>query len=588
MVENSLDAGSRRIQVQIKGGGIEEILVVDDGQGIAKGDVQMAFQRYATSKISTLADLNQIRTLGFRGEALASIAVMAKVDLTTRTADSLEGTYCRVEGGSILHIESCGCPVGTRLTVSDLFFNTPARRKFIQSSTREAARIGDIVERLALTNPAVSISLIDGGRKVLATPGNNRLQDVVGCVYGLETANRLLEVEILHPDGASIRGVVGDASLHRATRKGQTFVVNGRYILHRGLANALEAGYTSLLPRGRYPVAVLFIDLPPEHVDANVHPAKLEVRLVHETCILQMLQRGIEDLWQKRIFPLLSGAYGATRVDQSLPLAVSRKPTGERQESLFARVSTEIEKHSFPETAWEPLVNTSSILLITDGELRPAQLLREDATATIQPINKSQEQSHRPIQSYPDLEILAQLGGCYILAQSPEGLVIIDQHAAHERVIYERLMEENKRDGISRQNLIVPLTVTLTREEFNLVVERMMALQQIGFLLEYFGEKCYIIRGAPSILTNPEDGLRDILADWLEKPEKRGWAAQEQAIISLACQSAVKANRFLHLTEMISLVEELTQTKQPWVCPHGRPTTWILPYNELHRRFLRT
>ncbi|MEM3554730.1 MAG: DNA mismatch repair endonuclease MutL [Candidatus Micrarchaeaceae archaeon] len=543
LLENSLDAGARHIHMDIRGGGRQEIRVVDDGCGIPAEEVPLAVQRHATSKIATAADLYRIRTLGFRGEALASIAAVSRLTLVSRPAGQEVGMEVRVEGGRTLGITPRPCTVGTIVLVRDLFYNTPARLKFLRQPRTEAGYIHTLVTDYALAHPDVAFHLLSDGRIALRTSGSGSLRDALIEIYGLETARQMIPVEKVLGEGEMrirVFGYVGQPTLSRATRRAITLFVNGRRIRDTGLTYAVEEAYRTLLTSDRHPVAIIGIEVDPAAVDVNVHPTKSEVKFAYADQVFAAVQRAVREVLQEHV---------------AVPRIMAVRAESPREERERGRPAT-----------------------------RPLPLPRLGG-----PLFEEEEEEAPPEEKgLPPLRVLGQMAGTYILAEGPDGLYLIDQHAAHERILYEQLAAERERLAIRTQTLLEPLIVELTPQQQALLGERLEELQKWGFELEPFGERAYRVRSVPAILTRGDvrTQVAALVEEWSEGLRK-GLSWEEQLLITIACHSAVRAGQNLSPEEMRELVQMLEQTRLPRICPHGRPTMILLTCQQLQREFGR-
>lgn len=547
LLENALDAGASEVAVEIRGGGSRLIRVIDNGAGIPPGEVELAFQRHATSKIASAEDLSHITTLGFRGEALPSIAAVAKVTLLTRPADEELGLSMLVQGGRVVKKERRGSPVGTIVTVENLFYNTPARRKFLKAEATEAGHSSDLVTRYAMAYPAVRFTLLNEGRTAFRSPGSGSLYEVLVAAYGLELAKQLLEIREQGEGEVRISGYMGGPSTHRSNARGITLLVNGRWVRDPLLSHALREAYHTLLPSGRYPLAVLRIDLPPEEVDVNVHPAKAEVRFRSSGLIFEAIQRAAR-----------------RTLSESAPIPVLTRPA---VPSTGPRIGRWIPAAPRPEPGAAP---------------RPQRELPAEAIAA--------EPAGEVGPKVPPLRVLGQLGLTYVIAEGPDGMYLIDQHAAHERVLYERLLGERAVRGINSQSLLEPIPIELTPAQATTLEENPQALAAWGFDLEPFGGRQYLLRSMPAILgrVDPARALREILDDAArEGPGVAGSGWEARFVIGLACHSAVRAGEALSESEMRELIRQLESTRSPRTCAHGRPTMIHLSQEQLEREFGR-
>ncbi|GAW91494.1 DNA mismatch repair protein MutL [Calderihabitans maritimus] len=544
LVENSLDAGSRMIEVEIRGWGLDYIRVTDNGEGMTREEIPLAFQRHATSKIRNAQDLDSVLTLGFRGEALPSIAAVAKVEVLTRTEKSLQGHRFEIIGGKELSLEPCGCPKGTTVNVRDLFFNTPVRKKYLKKPATEMALITETVGRLALAHPHVAFRLTHNQRVILTTSGKNNLLETIASVYGPEIGRSLLPVDY---QGKYLRvtGYVGRPELHRGNRSYQNFFVNRRYIRHSLLNQALEQAFHTLIPTNRHPLAVIHLQLNPELVDVNVHPAKLEVRFREEREVAVELTKGIRD-------------------------ALGRTP-------LVRKVKEVVKKPDF-QAAHQVSINWEN-----DGSsvARQRAAIAETAETYLE---------RKVDDKLPYLKVLGQVGGTYIVAATDDDLYLIDQHAAHERVMYERLMHKVKKSQIHSQILAVPVTLELSPPQVQVLEKKISTLAALGITVEAFGGNTFLIRTFPLDLkvNSQKEFLLDLIDVVLDADDLEPAELQEKAVTVMACRAAVKANEILSVEEMEFILEELRKTEVPYTCPHGRPTVLHLSKQELARRFGRT
>ena len=534
LVENSLDAGASQITVEAQGGGVRFIKVTDNGSGISEGDVQPAFRRYATSKIDTLADLETISTLGFRGEALPSIAAVAEMKILTQAAGDTAATYLQLRGGTVANREKRGRPQGTTVTVHHLFRHFPARLKFLKSATTENGHIANLLSQYALAFPEVRFNLSLEGRTTLHTPGNGNLRDVVAEVYGLEIAEQMLAIGGT-AQAPGVTGLVSPASLARSSRGYLSFFVNRRWVRSSLLARAAEDAYQGSLMAGRHPIVILNVSLPPQEVDVNVHPTKTEVRF---------------------------------RSGQTVYAAVEKS------------ISKVVVKASPPKVrvAASPPTPSPSLWTASGPETTPVPTPAPSLSAT-----KAAEMTFVPI-----LRVAGQLSSSYIMAEGPEGLYLIDQHAAHERVLFERILTQRSQQNVDIQGLLEPVNVELSPKHEEVLKARGELLNEFGFSLEPFGGRSYLLRAVPVMMKggNLAEGVRTLLDSLSsdEGPLRR----EEKMAQSLACHAAVKAGESLTDEEMRELVRQLEQTSQPRTCPHGRPTMIHLSSRQLEKEFGRT
>jgi DNA mismatch repair protein MutL len=516
LVENSLDAGATQISVETQDGGVRLIRVTDNGSGIPATDVERAFHRYATSKIETETDLENISTLGFRGEALPSIAAAGDVEILTKADTDTAGTYLHLKSSNIAKRDKRTRPQGTTVIVHHLFRNVPARLKFLKSATTESGHIANLLSQYALAFPEVQFNLVVDGRLTLHTPGNGSLEDVVAEVYGLEIAKQMLKIaETEQIPGVS--GMVSPPSLARSSRSYLSFFVNRRWVSSSLLARAAEDAYHGLLMTGKHPIVILNIFLPPQELDINVHPTKTEVKFRNSQAVYTAVQKSIKKVLVK---------------------------------------------------APPPKIKTG-----TPSFTPPPSLWTVKGAETI---------------SLPILRVVGQLASNYIMAEGPEGLYLIDQHAAHERVLFEKILAQRSQQKIEVQGLLEPVNIELSPKQEEVLKTKGELLAEFGFNLEPFGVRSYLLRAVPAIMKegNLAEAVRTLLDSLAAEgePSKR----EENIAQSVACHSAVKAGQSLNAEEMRELIKQLEQTNQPRTCPHGRPTMIHLSSHQLDKEFGRT
>jgi DNA mismatch repair protein MutL len=556
LVENGIDAGASDVRVETRGGGKESIRVVDDGCGVPAAEVEVAFQRHATSKLSTADDLNHITTLGFRGEALASIASVSRVTFVTRAADEPVGTLLRLEGSRVVAQQESGRPPGTAVTVEDLFFNVPARRKFLRSDRTERGHIDGWLTRYAMAYPGLGFTLSHDGRIVFQSPGNGKLRDVLVAVYGLEIGAELLEILSDEQDSSiRISGFVSPPSLHRANRAYITLFVNGRWVQDTRLTYAAIQAYHTLLPSGRYPLAVIMVQMPPEDVDVNVHPAKAEVRFSDGDAAFRAVQRAVRRTLMERS-PVPVAARSPTSWPTA-PFSASRRE--ERLERLTRlRHQPAGEQLRFDERPTDVTAPGGGVLVPSDGRL-------------------------------PPLRVIGQVGATYVIAEGPQGMYLIDQHAAHERVLFEQLLAQQERATVAAQVLLEPQPVELSPETLSVLEEHLEPLDSLGFQVEPFGGTTLLVRAIPALVAgeHPREVLEDVAAAILAGDALLGTRVEEAIARSVCKQAAIKAGQVMAREEMEELIRELERCINPRTCPHGRPTMIHLSVEQLAREFGR-
>lgn len=572
LVENSLDAGAGRIVVDLEEGGLAAVNISDDGCGMVEEDLLLAFQRHATSKIKCVSDLGRVVTLGFRGEALPSIAAVSRMTVTTRTHDVLTGTRAEVEGGAIIAAVPAGCPPGTTVAIRDLFYNTPARRKTMKSPSTEGAQCGDLISRLALARPDVSFELRIKGRRVFYSPGSGSLIDSVTAVYGVHQGREMIAVKATG-EGLVIHGFAGKPSLSRSTRSHITVIINGRYVRCPAITGAVEEAYRTLLPQGRRPVAVLSLSVAPELLDINVHPAKLEVRLLEEEKVAGLVTLALRDaLRVKAVIPSVTSRRSSDvgRQEKSTLLSLFDGPTVSGKGNYAKKPESEIQNEELSKRS--PAIANQ----IADSDVTGDKAGEE----TVEYVS--------PKGNLPVLNALSQLPPTYILAGGEDGLYIIDQHAAHERILYEEFLAgEGERPS---QCLLMPVTLEMDYREAAIMTDRVLWFTDAGFVIEHFGGNTFLLRGVPPHF--PVGQEKAFFLDLLDYFRERGPGSSrveffDRLASAMACRNAVKAGEKLSQSSMEALLHRLAQTENPFTCPHGRPTVMHLSYRDLETRFKR-
>lgn len=561
LVENSIDAGATAINVDIRGGGRELIQVADNGSGIPAGEVEVAFLRHATSKLQSASDLESIATLGFRGEALAAIAAVSQITVVSRAAGEAAGSRIVLDGGRLVDRQSAGAPAGTVISVENLFHNIPARLKFLKTPATEKRHIDEFITRFALAYPAVRFRLTHDGRLTFQTAGSGDRADVLAAVYGPETVRQLLPVAGDDPDEHrsefAVSGYASEPGLTYANRNHIDLFVNGRYIRDNRLTYAVVQAYHTLIPNGRYPLALVFIQTPLEQVDVNVHPTKVEVRFRDEGAVFSAVQRAVRQA--------VVGAAPVRDLGAWSPPESMATWAGERPRPVIAGRGDQPQPGPF----WQP----DEALL--DRDQTGATARQATAEAELQ---------------LPIMRVIGQVGAAYIVAEGPDGLYLIDQHAAHERVLFEQFMAQRRADKVVSQGLIAGAAVHLTPTQATLLDEHLGLLGGLGFEIEPFGPNTVVVRAVPAILTktDPSQALQRVLAD-LENEDSPLQEELEAVVVRRVCKAAaIKAGQTLSRTEMESLIAQLEACDVPHTCPHGRPTLIHLSAQLLARQFGRS
>jgi DNA mismatch repair protein MutL len=603
LVENSLDAGATLIQVECEGGGRKLIRVTDNGGGIPAGEVELAFIRHATSKLASVDDLYRIQTLGFRGEALASIASVSQVTLVTRTAADPTGTLVRMRAGTISEKRAEGAPAGTVFTIENLFFNTPARLKFLKAETTERRHIDQIIARYATAYSNVRFMLKQDGRLVFQTTGNGSLADVLVEVLGLDVMRDMLEVspvESRRPDlpPITVTGFTGAPNLNRNTRTHIQLFVNGRAIQDSSLSYAVTQSYHSYMPADRFPVSILLINMPPEEVDVNVHPTKAEVRFRSPDAVFSAVQAAVRKavvqgapvpLGTPRVFDDAENTPDAESAVQSVP------PPDPRRAGQFKPYN----QHSFSDSIREAGQRAQQMPPFPprrepyqpDNAAPPPSPLRDTNFAYPRPTVAAPPYATGQIaRKLPPMRVIGQVAATYIIAEGPAGMYLIDQHAAHERILYEQLMAEHAAKPQVNQRTLTGVEFEVSRASFALIGENLELLASFGFDVAAGSEEHTIrVNAVPAMLATqtPEDTLRLILDD-LESGNDPGASTIEAKILLRVCKAvAVKAGQILSYNEMQQMIRMLEQCENPRTCPHGRPTMIHLSSDQLAKEFGR-
>mgnify|MGYP005761612067 FL=1 len=684
MVENSIDAGATNISVEIKNGGISYLRVSDNGKGIMQEDMELCFERHATSKIRTADDLATVRSMGFRGEALASIAAIAHVEMVSKTRDAETGFRIVIEAGKVLEKEEIGCPVGTSITVTNLFFNTPVRYKFLKKDFTEAGYIEDAITRLALVNPNIAMKLISTGKTVIATNGNGKIKDVIYSIYGKEIAEKVLDIDYTYED-IHVKGVVGKPEISRSNRSNQLFFVNKRYIKDKGLTAAAEQAFKGLITIGKYGFLILNIEMDPSKVDVNVHPAKLEVRFEEEGKVFKAIYHAIHDALlrgdlvatpekeyteekkeKSENIPQTSTLFAKTDVVkektspfsflkkkedttitpeeiQNNPIAdiyqkkyteetpketstvISNMNTHEDIIQHIAQLQQEIKKNQVagesiekqpekeemakvqqqpntielrPEQAPKDTpANFDEMYLKTFGKLPPKEEEKKEEQPSL--VDSFQTDDGKNLSLFeeketyqlPTYKFIGIAFSTYIILEMDKELYILDQHAAHERILYEKIKKNYYSDNGEKdsQLMLLPDIINLSHKEMDIAKDNMEMFEKAGFMLEEFGENTIKLTGVPNICIQLD--TKELFLETLDEINTVARTAkqeiEERFIATVACKAAVKANMALSKEEVDSLMTELLKLPNPFTCPHGRPTVIKMSKYDIERKFSR-
>jgi DNA mismatch repair protein MutL len=592
LIENAIDAGATDLTVETRDGGRSFIRISDNGSGIPAAEAELAFGRHATSKLATADDLTHITTLGFRGEALASIASVAKVTCLTRSREETVGTRLIVGEGSIVERGSIGAPAGTVITVENLFYTVPARLKFLKSDATERRQIDLLISRYAMAYPAIRFNLIHNGRNSFQTTGSGSLPDVLIAVYGVDVAEQMIALTPQPPlpmansapsgegeQRVRVAGFISTPALSRANRNDMTIFVNGRWVQDRGLNAAVLQAYHTLLMVGRFPIFIVQVELDPEDIDVNVHPAKTEVRFRNSDTIFRVVQRTVRRaLIDHAPIPQM----------QPAPPASAWQPSFDTHEATTSQLAR-LEQLRSLQPRQTAVDRGSGIGDQGSGQdTRPATVSGGPPSALDQSAIGHQP-STISAQQLPPLRVIGQIGAIYVIAEGPDGMYLIDQHAAHERVLYEKFMADKAALNLTVQNLLDPIPIELSPDESTLIEEHREVLSTIGLQLEPFGSSTWLIRSIPALLINDDlrAAMNELVADLLAGDLP--FAANEEAkLITRVCKrAAVKGGQVLSLAEMNELIQQLELCTAPRTCPHGRPTMIHFSASQMAREFGR-
>ncbi len=682
MVENSIDAGATNILVEIKNGGISYIRITDNGKGIAKDDLEMAFERHATSKIRSADDLSTVTSMGFRGEALASITSISNVELISRTEDEEIGYKVEIEGGRVLNKEEIGCQKGTIFTVTNLFYNTPVRYKFLKKDFTEAGYIEDVVTRIALVHPEIAIKLINSGKTIIQTNGNNDIKTVIYSIYGKEISDNILNVEYEYED-IKIKGVIGKPNIARSNRANQLFFVNNRYIKDKSLTSAAEQGYKGLITIGKYGFLILNLEINPQKVDVNVHPAKLEVRFEDESKVFKAVYHAIKDtllkgdlisdpVEQKNNEVKIENTFRFNNMTQELKTETPKvneyiPPKIEEPETkplnslsnLFKKfVGDRKSENEETENVIEQVYNKNNNIedlkketyTLEENEIESNKKTNEDNSTNLQESNEifkkkmeeldklkvedknptfdemyvktfgkmpldtnkvetvTEEKEDYKIQisdinmveniymfsgngeKIPPYKFVGIAFSTYIIIEMEKDLYIIDQHAAHERIMYEKIKENYYNDSQKdSQLMLLPDIINLTHKEMDIAKDNMEMFIKAGFMVEEFGENTIRLSGVPNICIDMD--TKELFLETLDEINSVARTAkqeiEEKFISTVACKAAVKANMALTKEEVDNLMKQLLVLNNPFTCPHGRPTAIKMTKIDIEKKFSR-
>ncbi len=633
LVENAMDAGAHAVTVEIKEGGIEFIRVTDDGSGIEQNQLRNAFMRHATSKINSVVDLMSLRSMGFRGEALSSIAAVAKVEIVTKTKDDMTGTRLCLEGAKETSFEEVGAPDGTTFIVRNLFFNTPVRRKFLKTAMTEGSYITDLLEHLALSRPEISFKYVINGQTKFYTNGDGDLKAIIYRIFGRDIANELIEFQAVDEE-ITLKGFLGRPTLNRANRNFENYFVNHRYIKSKVISKAIEEGYQSYMMQHRYPFCVIHITVPPESVDVNVHPTKMEVRFSNQNSLYKLIAENIADfLSHQEMIPeaTLGPDIKASKKEKSIPKTKIEAPEPFEKERRFAEqasasghppnVSPNILKeengYNKPyESSYDAknTVNQQNAFFVDNRESKkqPSQNVmtgkilgtpaKEPEPKNLGVIkNKDHIIVEKPEQlnffdekiltkeAKQEYRIIGQVFDTYWIIEYRDKMLMIDQHAAHEKVKYEQILTKVEHNEIYTQTLTPPVVISVTPKEAALIHSYEQYFKELGFEIEDFGMNAYAVRGVPIDLFGHDikELFEEILTQMSESPVRGVPQIIREKIASMACKAAVKGRHSMTYEEADKLIEQLLELDNPYNCPHGRPTIISMSKYEIEKKFKR-
>ncbi len=645
LTENALDAGATAITIEMKDGGLSLIRITDNGCGIESSEVKTAFLRHATSKIKNASDLMNLTSLGFRGEALSSIASIAKVEVLTKTADSFTGIRYAIEGGEEKAFEEAGCPDGTTMLIRDIFFNTPVRRKFLKSASTEAGYICEVVEKLALSHTDISFKLIGNGRIILHTTGKGKVQDDFLELYGLDIAKSLVNISEENTDyGIQIKGVVAKPYISRGNRELEAFFVNGRFVKSKVVANALEDAYKGYMMGHSYPVAAIYIDVPTDFVDVNVHPSKLELRFSDNDVIYKLVYKAVRDALTgknmivsnilkdekdvleekkaktealnsvhipepfekkepKEVIPVSSAAPASSEI-QNKPEIKKPEIVNEYSNVLSSQVNEKVSEFAYRNDTAEKADS-----LIKDNKDEASEkndqndIKSSDINSTEDAykvfLNESNkitnvEQTELPLDLYKDkkteFRLVGQVFKTYWIIEMGDSCFMIDQHAAHEKVLFEKTMKKIRaKERFLAQEILPPAIISLSMREAECLSQNLSVFEKLGFELEEFGPREFKVTGVPAELVNIDYEVlfKEILDDLLSGRDASKPETMLDRVATISCKAAIKGNNFITFEEADQLIRDMFELEDPYHCPHGRPTTISMTKGELDKKFKR-
>ena len=622
LVENAMDAGSTAVTVEIKNGGIDLIRVTDNGQGIESEEIRLAFARHATSKIRSAEDLTNLSSMGFRGEALSSIAAVAQVEVVTKTKASLTGVRYTIEGAIEKDFEEVGAPDGTTFLVKNLFFNTPVRRKFLKQPQTEGSYVAELLERLAMSRPDISFKFVQNGQVKFHTPGNGDLKEVIYRIYGREIASHLVPIEI-NEERLSLKGFLGKPEINRSNRNFEHYFINSRYVKSKVLAKAIEDGYKQYVMQHKFPFVVLHFSMQAEEVDVNVHPTKMEVRFSDEQYVYKTVTQSIISTFRSKEL-IVNATFGKdTKESKKETMPVYDKAKVPEPYMAQEKVTPVTNNLGLPVT--KPVKKAVPFVVDfgVEKEVQPIIKLSEQATVVKEPALEETYKVKEPVKTevqVPEItkpleniqivkatqetlfeeqflsekaketyEILGQIFGTYWIVSYADRMYLIDQHAAHEKVKYERLVKAIAKKQVLTQSIMPPVVLQTSAKEEQVVLEHIDAFLQMGFEIEEFGDHAFCLRAVPVDLygCSYQELFRELLDEMMDGPLTGAPEVVMNKLASMACKAAVKGNMKISHTEAVKLIDELLTLENPYHCPHGRPTIISMTKQEIEKKFKR-
>ncbi|MDK2920100.1 MAG: mismatch repair protein MutL [Candidatus Petromonas sp.] len=592
LIENSIDAGSSSITVEIKDAGKSYIRISDNGSGIHRNDIALAFERHATSKIYNEADIFNVKSLGFRGEALASIASVSNMELITKTNSEDNGIRARLKNGEITNKEEVGCPTGTTIIVKDLFYNTPARYKFLKANSTETTYISSTVNKLALSHPKIAFKYIVDNKNIFTTAGNGDIYSTIYTIYGREIVKNLLKIDD-RIDEISMQGYISNTNYTRGNRQLQILFVNGRYIKSKMLMETINDSYKTLLPVNRFPICFLYLDIPADKIDVNIHPAKVEIRFHDEKKVRDFVYRTIrEKLLNSNLIPNVSIENKNKINSKSMPYKSENKNIKEsfliNDKSEQLTINKELNPMNSIFNARKSKSFTNGNMISEDVDLHLKKLIEKANSLKIFS-NESEEENPFERTLFSELNIIGQIFSTYIICEREDEMFLIDQHAAHERILYEKYLDSFINSEVVSQILLEPIVIDLNYLDKDILMQYKNIFSRLGYKVEEFGYNTIILREVPILFGKPvAESFFIELIEGLDENIKSNYQLQIERIIQQSCKNAIKAHDTLENIEIKSLINDLQSLENPFTCPHGRPIIISISKTEIEKKFMRT